>query len=342
MMRDWFETLFGFREGGEAEVRRQLDVEGTRLVSRQNGRSFAIGTLELLPLRTLRERAAAGPPLPGRLRVQSIQGDVRALHRVPVYTGALFQVASQFNLLEMVGPSHTPEQGVTRYAGDPTQGPACAIAAGAATVYRNYFVLVGAHIGQTSGHQLDGLADLGARLAVALDQPASSLWSMENGYALCSATGLAAITRYLTAQGPDVHDTLRDALRVGVHWDVEVTDQTDSPGPLVSQIFCSALPVAYSGIPASQWHAFASLILDAAYEATLFAGVINAQRGGSNIVLLTRLGGGAFGNDNRWIDASIRRALDRFVDVGLDVRMVSYGAPAKSVLNMVSAFSDQA
>jgi len=37
---------------------------------------------------------------------------------------APFQVASQFNLLEMTGPSVTPEHGVARYAHDPTQGPA--------------------------------------------------------------------------------------------------------------------------------------------------------------------------------------------------------------------------
>ena len=37
----------------------------------------------------------------------------------------------------------TPEHGVTRYQHDRTQGPACAIAAGAATIYRNYFAPVG-------------------------------------------------------------------------------------------------------------------------------------------------------------------------------------------------------
>ena len=52
----------------------------------------------------------------------------------------------------------TLEQGMTRYAGDPTQGPACAIAAGAATIYRNYFAPVGNKFGQTKDRQLDGLA----------------------------------------------------------------------------------------------------------------------------------------------------------------------------------------
>jgi hypothetical protein len=42
-------------------------------------------------------------------------------------------------------------------------------------------------------------------------------------------------------------------------------------------------------------------------------------------VLLTRVGGGAFGNDDRWIDDAIERALDRVASDGLDVRLVSHG-----------------
>jgi hypothetical protein len=75
-------------------------------------------------------------------------------------------VASQFNALEMTGPRVTPENGVTRYKHGHTQGPACAIAAGAATIYRNYFAPVADGIGQTADRQFDGLADIGVgRLA---------------------------------------------------------------------------------------------------------------------------------------------------------------------------------
>ncbi|MCB1263648.1 MAG: hypothetical protein KDB56_03485 [Mycobacterium sp.] len=42
----------------------------------------------------------------------------------------------------MVCERITPERGLARYAGDPTQGPACAMAAGAATIHRNYLVPV--------------------------------------------------------------------------------------------------------------------------------------------------------------------------------------------------------
>src|SRR5258705_11006186 len=106
------------------------------------------------------------------------------MHQVPENAGALFQVASQFNLLEMVSPTVTPEQGVTRYQHDRTQGPACAIATGAATIYRNYFVPVGGSHGQTTERQLDGLADLGGTLEAALNHPIKGLLDMRKGDAL--------------------------------------------------------------------------------------------------------------------------------------------------------------
>jgi hypothetical protein len=335
---DWFERLTGFRETGYEHTRSRLDVDGHELRSRANGRSYGIGELELVSLQSLRERAASGGGLPGRLALRNISGDVRRLHRSSEYTGALFQVASQFNLLEMVSPEVTPEQGITRYEHDRTQGPACAIAAGAATIYRNYFVPVGNGCGQTGQRQLDGLADIGAALSQAAGWPVDALWTMRNGYALCSWEGLGAIGTHLRALSAAETDALRGLLRIGVHRDVEVTDGEAPQRQVVSQVFCSALPVAYSDVPAAQWQPFAELVLEAAYEATLWAAVLNARRGASNIVLLTRLGGGAFGNSDAWIDGAMRRALTKVKEFGLDVRLVSFGAPPPSMLALENAF----
>lgn len=336
---DWFERLTGFKEQDFACTQAQLELDGERLRSRINGRSYGVGALELLSLDTLRERIAqdAGPA--GRLRLRIVEADVRKLHQDPALTGALFQVASQFNLLEMTGPGITPEDGVTRYASDPTQGPACAIAAGAATIYRNYFVPVGDRVGQGRGCQLDGLADLGARLAARTGLSRDRLWTMQNGYALCSREGLAAISKHLSTLDEGALDELRGVLRIGVHRDVEVTD-VDRPAPhTVSQAFCSALPVAYGrGVPPACWADFATLVLEAAYEATLWAAVANAQRGASNVVLLTRLGGGAFGNEDDWIYAAMRRALQRVGDYELDVRLVSFHRPTQDMLQLQSEF----
>lgn len=334
----WFEKLTGFPERDYAQTRRDLAVDGAVLRSRVNGAAYQIGALELVSLAELRARAVQAGGRPGKLKVRNVSGDVRKMHQAPDLEGALFQVASQFNLLEMTGPEVTPEAGVSRYAYDRTQGPACAIAAGAATIFRNYFAPVDGAEGQTAARQLDGLADVGAALSAALSRPVESLWTMRNGYALCTRRGLEAISQHLAELDEDRLDALRARLKIGLHWDVQTTEH---PGPdlrLVTQAFCSALPVAYGAHPQEPWARFASLVLEAAYEATLCAALLNAQRGASKMVLLTRLGGGAFGNRDSWIDRAMERALGLVVGSDLDVRLVSYGAPSAAMLALERAF----
>jgi hypothetical protein len=335
---DWFEKLTGFPETNYVDTRAKLAVEGERLRSLVNGKSYGVGRLELVSLETLRQRTNPTRGPVGKLRVSLVSGNVREMHRRPENLGALFQVASQFNLLEMIGPDINPEHGVTRYQNDPTQGPACAIAAGAATIYRNYFAPVAGLNGQTKERQIDGLAPLGEVLSESLKQPVEVLWKMQNGYALCTRTGLNAISEHITSLRPERIDALRGELSVGIHSDVEVTDGEENYRPLVSQIFCSALPIAYTHVSSENWQPFASLVLDAAYEATMLATLLNARRGASNVVLLTFLGGGAFGNADDWIYAAIRRSLKMMSGFELDVRLVSYGTPSRAVRELVNDF----
>ena len=171
-----------------------------------------------------------------------------------------------------------------------------------------------------------------------MNQPVKALWSMQNGYALCTRAGLDAIAKHLIALQPEQLDILRGKLCIGIHRDVEVTDAAAEHRPLVSQAFCSALPVAYTRVPSSHWEAFALLVLQAAYEATMSAAVLNAQRGASKVVLLTQLGGGAFGNHDNWIYAAMRRALEMMRGVDLDVRLVSYGTPSRAIVQMAKDF----
>lgn len=334
---NWFQTLTGFAEGDRRALLDKLWLEGEVLHSRVNGRQYRTGALELVSLAELRARLPTRPPAHElvqrsaqvgqgpRPSLGEVVGDVRVLHRDPAFEGALFQVASQFNLLEMVSPQVTPDEGIAGYEYDRTQGPACAMACGAATIYRQYFVPVQGQPGQTASRQLDGLADVGQRLAAALGMPVAALWQMRNGYALCSAEGLDAIAAYLASADAASIDALRGALRLGVQTRAQVTDVSGPEPRLVSQIFCSALPVAYGKHAPKRWAPFARLVLEAAYEATLWAGVLNRLATGSNKVLLTRLGGGVFGNDDAWIDAALERALGLAAGFDLDLRMVRYG-----------------
>jgi hypothetical protein len=323
---DWFERLTGFPERGWEETRAKLEVDGEVLRSCVSGAKWGVGALELVSLAELRGRAATAKGPIGRLRVSEIAGDAGELHGRGENARGLFQVASQFNLLEMTGPGISPEVGVTGYAHDHTQGPACAIAAGAATIYRNYFAPVAGATGQRADRQIDTLADLGVALAAGTGLPITRLWTMRNGYCLPSEEGLAAIRKHLIRLGPEAFDRLRGLLRIGVHWDVEVTASRSTQPHTVSQAFCSALPLGYCGkLPTGAWAPFASLVLEAAYEATLLTAALNARRGASNVVFLTRLGGGVFGNPSSWIDAAIDRALSLASDLPLDVRLVTLG-----------------
>ena len=80
-----------------------------------NGIDHYVGSFEVLSVAELRARAEEpGPPPEGAgLTFDNVVGDVRSFHRDPANAGAVFQVASQFNCLEMVGPGTTPEAGVT-------------------------------------------------------------------------------------------------------------------------------------------------------------------------------------------------------------------------------------
>jgi hypothetical protein len=334
----WFENITGFHEEPYKETRSKLKVQNGRLTSLVNGRSFQTGRLELTALSKLRKRVKSESIPAGRIKVSVVKGDVRLMHQAPENNGALFQVASQFNLLEMISPDTTPEHGVTRYQSDPTQGPACAIAAGAATIYRNYFAQIDGDEGQTEERQLNGLADIGIDLSRSTRLPVGDLWEMRNGYALAKQTGLETITNHLKSISEEDIDRLREKLKIGLHSDVEVTEATGPNIPLVSQAFCSALPVAYSSIPKAHWEALSVLVLEAAYEATMWAAVLNAQRGASNVVLLTLLGGGAFGNRTTWIYAAIRRALKLVSHFNIEVKLVSFNAPSDQMQELVQEF----
>ncbi|HKX00838.1 MAG TPA: hypothetical protein VJN43_24055 [Bryobacteraceae bacterium] len=222
--------------------------------------------------------------------------------------------------------------GIGIYENDHTQGPACAIAAGAGSIYRNYFAIVNGRIGQTAENQIDCLADLGA----ALGNDAGRLWKMRNGYALATESGLAEISQRLEASSDAQLEELRGRLRIGIQWNTQVTLAGCSH--LVSQAYCSALPVAYSRLAPSLWERFARLILEALYEATLYAGVLNAQASGVGTVYLTTVGGGAFGNPLEWILAAVERALNLHRKTALDVAIVSFRVPNPAIGRLITKF----
>ena len=329
----WFQALTGFAEESPTQVRKNITLDGEKLTSLINGREMACGTLEVSSLAELRKRVEASSVFPnGKISLREVVADVRSLHLDEANAGCLFQVASQFNLLEMISPHSIPEQGIGIYENDPTQGPVCAIAAGAGTIYRNYFVPINGRVGETADNQIDCLADIGEALNNRYDR----LWQMQNGYAQVSQSGLVEISKTIRAASEGQLDELRKLLRIGIQWNTQVT--LGNSTHKVSQAYCSALPVAYRNYSHTLWENFARLILEASYESTMCAAVLNYVETGNNRVFLTLIGGGAFGNETDWIIASMTRALNRYRNWALDLVIVSYGAPNLTLRQMMKQF----
>ena len=328
-MSMWFTNLTGFREKSGDQVRDHIVVDGERMTSKVNGRELICGNLETPALRELRERVAEAGVATGKLSIREVVADAQTLHADPGNAGALFQVASQFNLLEMLAPSVTPDEGVDGYDLDLTQGPACAIACGAGTIYRNYFAEFDGHVGQSAEHQIDCLKDLGA----VLGNTEERLWKMQNGYAFATESGLKEISERLSNCTEAERDELLQELRIGVHWNTQVT--LGEASHTVSQVYGSAMPVSYSPHSCESWAEFAKLILEASYEATFLAAVLNCMSTGNSSLYLTLIGGGVFGNDQEWILAAIERSLKMFSHHDLNVAIVSHGGSKPGVQKLV-------
>jgi len=354
--RDWFTALFGFeecaRECSASDIRQRFRLDGRFLESAENGRRYQVGefgTPSLAELRAKvaeqRAKVAEQRATSRRLRFHNVVGDVVAMHAHPANQHALFQVASQLNCLEFVSQHIVPEDGVTGYAFDRTQGPACAIACGPATVYRNYFVPMDGGVGQRRDAQINNLADVEARL----ENDRHGYWRVQGGYTMASSHGLGRLNDRLAAMSEDDLDELRAALRIGVHRDVEVTSTAwgrnllDAPEQTVTHVLGSACAVQYNAgtSHSREWAPLASLVLEASYEATLLAAALSATahgwERGSNRVYLTLLGGGVFGNDMAWIMRAIERACDACADLPLDVRVVTYSGPIHAALQDTAA-----
>lgn len=309
----------GFQEESHLQVQNNIILGEKTITSKVNGKTYYFGSLGVPSLSEKKESVKISN-FKGKAHISQYVGDIQHIHQDPNNANALFQVASQFNLLEMTGPEKTPELGVGIYDFDYTQGPACAIACGAGTIYRNYFVPVNERYdrrGQYKDLQINCLS--GIDTALNFGRPP---WNMVNGYALLTQEELEQVNSILSSLGDDARENIKDKLRFGIQWDTQVT--LDGADHRVTQVYCSALPVAYTNIQPEYWEPLATLVLEGAYEATLYTALSNLRFTNSNKVFLTLLGGGAFGNSMEWIAIALMKTLRKFKQTPLDIRIVSY------------------
>lgn len=277
----------------EAEVARDpaacftLAADGSATL-RAGGTTYHAGRFELASVAALTQRARAHPEAGrGAIRLSLLEGDDPAADigalQAAAAPGTLFQAASQFNCLEAPDPGVVP---VAYYPSDGTQGPRATVSAFPGTFLRHYFAPQpdGGRFVQTAKTQLELLGD-------AIEPPIAEV---RGGYLLTDdVRDMPALLRALEERF--------DAIRVGLHADVEVVLGHDWGGPVpgapqhrVAQVLTSTIALGgYSRSErAPELVGVRRQLLRAAYLGTLLGAVALDQRQ----VVLTLIGGGVFGN----------------------------------------------
>ena len=264
----------------------------------------------------------------GTVTLNHVYGDVRKY--INEFPRSVFQTASQTNCLEMINEEVTPEQGISIYENDRTQGPICAIAAPTATAYRNYLLPQNNQIGQTANIQLNILDDF-YQTIISHMASHTKLYSVKNGYVMFENNEKLKLINNILLQSPEIRRNLRSKIKVGIHSNVGVVDYTlGTELHLITQVFCSGLPISYNAHTTSQlWYGFAEIILEAMYENTLLVASFVAP---TVPCFLTLVGGGVFGMEHSQIQRAIQRACNIVALQGysLDVRIIHYSASSIS------------
>ncbi|CAJ1337144.1 unnamed protein product [Effrenium voratum] len=320
--KSWFEEAFGVQEGRYREMRSDFEAAAGLLICKPTGKMFQAGALRTPTLAELRSQLNTARQEgngeyynSGTLKFSNVTSDSLSLHQDPRNAGSVFQVCSLFNCLETVDGYH-PEDGITHYCSQATQGSASAIACPAATFFRNYFV-------HTTGQGAGGRpVDLLEELSNVVQNDKNGYWTVKHGHCLPRVDGSIARLNQRLASDPELEARAREAVQVGVHWETEVSQVAHQ----VCQVFCGALPVGYlKAVKANEWSTFAKVVLQAAFEATLTVASCLAARRGTRIkVFLTALGAGSLSNRVTWIAGALERALEGFCSEPLDVALVHF------------------
>lgn len=299
------------------QARFALDAEGTATLQ-VDARSYHAGRFEVPSIQSLEQRARDRGRAAGSIRLSILGGvdpmtDIGAL-QASSPAGTLFQVASQFNCLEATG-AHMAQ--IQDYPHDNTQGPRASVSAFPGTFLRHYFAPreAGGRFVQSDRDALNLLGDvLDPRVA-----------QVRSGY--LTSDGILDAKQLARA----LEDRFGE-IRVGLHDDVEVVLGADwggavpnAPKQRIAQAFTSTIALGgYSRDDGSREIGIVrQQLLRAAYHGTL----LGALALGKQTVVLTLIGGGAFGNAHRAIWDAIHWAVAEAAKLGggLEVIVNAHG-----------------
>ncbi len=262
----------------------------------------------------------------------------------PAYRDALFMVASNFSGLETLREGDTnpgEAKKISDYVRDRTQGPSAAMSTAAGTVFRTYFAncerypndpskwpqavgdttretnyLSGAGIETRNGY----VTEAGARN---IDRLAASDAFSRFSYGFQDGT---QVTHTGLVDGSS-HQRLNDPEQKVSQMYVAALDLQQATSPLAIKLRDPNTPAAEK-----------QKIIDAAQrtlEMSYDAIIKEAFARGKTKIVLTRIGGGAFGNSPEMIDAAIKSALEKNKDLlemgGIHVTLNAFGQPNEAM-----------
>jgi hypothetical protein len=331
-----FEEIFGFDENIDRDNEQSpyafihehfiYESDQHTLQSKANERKYSCGKFEIKNKVQLQSTNANSNDEKQTNKKEKESNDTSNVKQMVVndledlyvkFPDSVFQVASQFNCLEFATPYSVPEDGISDYEYDRTQGPASALICLPATVYRNFFVPMPSNtddddattmgqydvvIGQTEKNQINNLA----KVEKILNNADDDYFTVENGYVDSTTPQLSRLTKRLIDE-PELAQQLEDAVCVGIQTDADSVIDPDKPVSVAAQVFCSALSCGYSSVDAiDDWKPLAMIVLKAAYKCTLMHAINNSK---AKRVFLTFLGGGAFKNKMDWIVEAMCEAI---------------------------------
>lgn len=285
---------------------------------------YQTGEFRLKTLGELRKATATPDPnrAPGTLHLLLSENDpssldIGRLQSLPRFRKALFQVASNFNALELMSPhDQRAMTEIGNYTLDRTQGPFASISAAPGLIARHYYAFESPNRPPDTWRQKYDGAQIEMLKATAL--------RVTNGYVTLDKDALAYIL--------DPED-----IAVVVHRDIQVTfGQTAGSQHLrvsdteqtIDQVFTATLDLGSRQTHFVHEHRaevarLAKSLLRAAYESTLLAAV----EGKRKEVVLTLIGGGVFQNPTEWIVETLENLVPLIVNSGLVVYLNCFRGP---------------
>lgn len=348
-MNRWFSNAFGFIESADYFTNQSKFMELAVYGNYKTINNISIGQFEKCNLNTKYIYEKDYCP---KVSLTHMIADIIDLHKDPNNANATFQVASQFNCLEMANPNAIPEHGITIYHNDRTQGPTSAKITPAGTAFRNYLmpmehknyqvsaehnnyqvplehknyqVPLEQTFGQTENNQLD--LSLDARELIRNE--CGVFGNVKNGYLFYTDNELQQINNALHGNDKtEIRRRIHNSIAVGSHWNLGVFINNQLSDYTVNHVYCSGLPIRYNvNTDPIQWAGLSELFLNAIYENTLMVAAMNNQLSGSrHPCYLTLVGGGAFGMNVPQIYRAIQRACTVIARklLSLDVILVHY------------------